>query len=1492
MGQKITQSKQTIQPDVDVFLLRYCPFYQCQKLLNNGLMSKSALVTTEKENFPLIAKIFYKSEFKPEDFETGKRKIIELQKKIEDTNVMNIAPITLIEDIDKAGMIIRQYYAYNLKERTYTMPYLSHIEKIWIAFQILFAVKELHTQIKVCHGDIKMENILLNSNGSVYLSDISPFKPAYIQNDDISTYTYFFGSNDDAEKACYLAPERLLEIGVSEQTKGLSSAMDVFSLGALFVELFIDEPIFDFSKLLNYKKGTFKIDTYLNKVKDETMRDLFRRMLVINPAERVSLNECLNIFADKVCPITIPKVMLHFNTLLNTTSYWKPDMVIGAIYKHWNQIWKCLYGLEEESPILYQQMSFVILNKLIIKPSFLSYMELRNKEYVMDDLSRNKVSLYNFDFLFSIDDTNTLNREEELKKDPEIFNRNNNKDCIIFFLNYIFNNIGCVKYQSSGLVALEMLKNLSTKVNDLMKLQYIVPYFVSMLQSKSNLICITSLHFLIDILHSINYDELILPTSDYNIFDSYIYPNILSLYESKEVSLTLEFTNVLDTLIELEETFLNIALKSKLQKLAQLRQRATLNTTSTGTFQIEKLTKEEACYKAYDQQLEEFKRNLYFVIEDLLSKNDEIDVTLTLIRKLPYLLNFYGGKNNEEFSKFIITNFNKKEWVIQKEIVKYIPEFVISLDEKNLTTLILPCMEVLATNCINEHKIYELCCAINKLIKNEYISSIQGITLFLSVLPFLVHPNMWIRKEVMEIFSSLTEVLNPNEVFIYLYSPIKDYLEIPVIQMTPEIIRNFTKPRLCRTFFQLELGNFEYKFKVAIEQDMKYIKLMDKIKSEIIFLEGITSNQKVEDYKQVYQGRTLYDVLTKEFQIFKNNNQFEELSDINQSFFGKVFWFSDSLSNYSLPMYLNNREIVYKEDNKLISIEQFKLRYLFKTLGISLKLVSLNELFEDIKKVEVSNENPGGAAGNKLEIKNYYAHKNFSTWKPQGRFISTLYSHNKKPIEKLVPSENNQFASFDSSGGAILWQVETNKIENCFNIKKQWSYFPETPKKVNYNKTICGIDNSNFVIACDNVLYKYFPQYTNATSAANVIYTSAEYNDITCCLTIGKNSQESQQIVFCNRSGLLNILDQRNPGMALTYEIPIEKGMISCICNSIEDKCIYLGTLGGYIMKYDLRINSIVKNFRYSSNTPIISMSPYKPYKYAIYDLYTMNKDPKFNKYLLINAGADDHEVGLWNVNSLNCDVLFKVNIIKNQERRPLTLDLPRMYLYGAEKDNNDKKLKTELNLKKNFSELKKYTYKYNSNFIRGLLMPNVNVEYYQNAERRLNKILSIYEAPGVAQCAISPCCDKEFSNAPYIFTAGNDMAIRYWDIAKEGMSMNEKRSFIFNAPNSLSEAIYSKSQFNNTTIIQSNEEYRPKGVKRDMPGFSEYMNFNGNTYCASYKNEFDESDENLKYCMKIADASHCSIITDILPLCVDDMNGGQNMLISGSWDGTVKVWR
>lgn len=182
----------------------------------------------------------------------------------------NVAPILDIrevqkdsKDITKGGVVlVRQYFNYNLKERIQSMPYLKQIEKMWITFQMIYSVYQLHSK-SFCHGDIKTENFCLTTAMTVFLTDAAPYKPAYIPQDELGLISYYFGEVINDRSVC-LAPERLIKkkenISLNEK---VTTAMDVFSLGCVIAELFSEKILFDLQGLLDYKESKVPFEVFL-----------------------------------------------------------------------------------------------------------------------------------------------------------------------------------------------------------------------------------------------------------------------------------------------------------------------------------------------------------------------------------------------------------------------------------------------------------------------------------------------------------------------------------------------------------------------------------------------------------------------------------------------------------------------------------------------------------------------------------------------------------------------------------------------------------------------------------------------------------------------------------------------------------------------------------------------------------------------------------------------------------------------------------------------------------------------------------------------------------------------------------------------------------------------------------------------------------------------------------------------------------------------------
>jgi len=1534
MGQRFSEKK--ISYDVKVIMNKYFPQYQILKILNNGMLSKTLLILNDVDKNPLIIKVFLKHEYNDEDRQLHKKEveIIEsLQNKLFLTNNFNIAPIIKLIDDYKVGIIFRQYIKYNLSERIYLMPNLSYIEKVWITFQLLVAVNNL-SSLNLVHGDLKPGNILLTSNLSVYLSDFATYKKAYIYIDDITSYTYYYGSNNSADKGgCYLAPERLIERG-EKRDDNKSEPMDIFSLGVIIAELFIEKNLFNFSSLLNYKKGNNElvdVDKMLSEIENEKIRKLIYDMIKIDLEERINISDALNYFTNEICPISMKGYLFQFNAMVNSSIFWKPDLYVGHMYRYWASIWKCLFGIESEPEPLFQHLNLEIANKILLNDPFAKTNTSRS---VFKNNEKNELFVEGFKLNFYPKNGKIVS---ELFENKNIFIENENEKCVFIIIDYLLQAMEYSQYDSSKLLAMEMVRNLSKRVDDISKLKLIIPYYITKLKGQNYLIKISALNYVFEIFNSINYNDLVLPVTEYNYFHIYVLPFLLNFSQNNE----LDYFNNIEKIIDIEKKFLDVTLKSRIMKLKEKDNEKNNKKMNKKYFYSE-------VFSDYDNSLEEFKHPIFKKVMDIIGKKNDIDLLIVIIRKLPILLELFGKSKVDDFNSFIISNLNKTNWILQKESLILITKMLNTLGKTSLVNYIIPCLDWHLTNNSEELKLIELIKSINNFLVMNYLSPIEAATFFKKLTNFLLHPNIIIRNNLMLLLKNILSKLTQEESYIYLYESLNKYLKIPLLELNYNSIINNLKRKLSRIIFQLELNNINYKTFNNYECK-KILPLMNIIIGKL--KEGNSSviedikNKNNEEIKSIgiedilrnysnnfyYNSETIQEIIRNKLSLYKEYSLIEPLEKFIKKEFGikeqalgdtfeakifsRVYWISDIIEKYELPKYSNNIDFPFEDKNdNILSMDPFKITYILKTLEISMKLVRFEELIEDLNKM---GDNKRGIRNNrnlsqnnlaknktistkkKEEIQNikylvnYNCNNSFLNWRPKGKIISTLYNHNEVPVEKILPMKDNKFCTFDQEGNSIIYKINNSENEDFTNINKIWDFNCHNNYRIKYKNVFSTLDNITFVVGTGNKLVQYFPSHIpDMKNASGILCKSIDESDITCLQSFGVDPCQNQKIIFGSKNGSINISDQRINKVALYKKLSKEKGVFSCVCESFDRDKFLIGTLDGNLLEYDLRINDVINEYKYNDNQniPILGINLYSPMKNTDYEVESFKKN---ERYIVLWSGNEEHEISFWNQNKSNyyCDLFLTVNILDyDDEIKSLPIEIPSL----------NKKNNIYNNLNHEFQSNLKYLYKLSSNFNKSKKILNTTIQndFYYYLNLNVSKICNFYENFSTVQSVLSPQIEvgpcNLWCNTPYIISAGNDMTIRYWDFTK-GKIFNKKddifdnkKSYIINAHNNMDFCKFTKTFFDQTYILQSNEGYNNNKKKQKMPGISEYQYFNGVAFQKLKQDEFDDGNEKLSFCTKLADAAHKSIITDLLAYNIDH----SNFLISSSWDGTIKIWK
>ena len=538
--EQIKERIENINTNLDNIIYLKIPFLKLNESLNKSLLFQTKLVLTKKpekledenefikqsikitkENVPLVLKSIPTNFLTEKERENNINFYKETKEKFCDLRRSpNVLPTCgIITEIPGHILILRQYITNTLKDILYNEPFLSFSEKLFIFIQILHGLKQLEEQ-DLCHGDLKPENILISSRMSVFLSDMSVYKPAYIKFKDLQFYQYLFvHSNCDSVEnmACYLAPERFLreDIITPPNKSAFTPEMDIFSVGAVMLEFFRNEEIFNRSVIYNKNEFTHVIGENLRllKLKDDestggcyaNLSMLLNNMLKYEPEKRINLSMCMQFLENKLLSFTINNFLLHLNSLLITSDIYQNDLFIAFCFRHFPQIFCMFYaqktakGNENQRetrlflgklPTLRNMPNLLILDKLFkVKPIYdikLKKELIFLKPKVRKNSDKNSKEEYDLDLM-----------HEELKEESlDDLLKNNcvrNDNSVVILIRNLMKSILNVEFKSSVFVGLEIIESLSqiliydSPENESLIVELILPYVISLFKDKSML---------------------------------------------------------------------------------------------------------------------------------------------------------------------------------------------------------------------------------------------------------------------------------------------------------------------------------------------------------------------------------------------------------------------------------------------------------------------------------------------------------------------------------------------------------------------------------------------------------------------------------------------------------------------------------------------------------------------------------------------------------------------------------------------------------------------------------------------------------------------------------------------------------------------------------------------------------------------------------------------------------------------------------------------
>ena len=675
---------------------------------------------------------------------------------------------------ERAGFMVRQYVKDSLYDRISTRPFLLNIEKKWIAFQLLLAIQQAHKH-GICHGDIKLENVMITSWNWVMLTDFASFKPTFLPEDNPADFNYFFDTS--RRRTCYIAPERFRTrvlneggvtgaagisatakdtsdnsflsnqvlgmatsqflpdsggIGVSTASSGdseaghdspcrgdLTQSMDIFSAGCVLIELFTEgAPPFNFAQLLSYRANEFDPIKTIEKIKDPQIKKLVDHMIQKDPKCRRNANAYLSEERGGVFPNYFYSFLQSYMQIFSTDQSMTPDQKIDKIY---------------------------------------------------DNLS-------------SILD---MVKEKETGFDSE---------GLVLIIPLITSNVRALQFCGSKIKALEILSSLSQHLADEIILDRIIPYIITKLTDHFPRVRIAAFYSLTSCVRAVKR----IPTYDANIFPEYILPNLFPLCHDRNECVRATFASGIAEIAQQSVRFLDLLMLSSQKDDEQTKDQ---NSKQLIGQSLNYNYRQEDTN--YDEELARLHEFVGSAVQLLLADPVNAVKQALMEHSATKLAIFFGKlKANDVLLSHMITFLNDKEDAQLRasfyENIVGVAAFV----GWQCSPMLLPLLqqglsdpeEFVVTGCIT---------AMLRLTSLGLLQKVALYELLKETTAFLVHPNLWIRQATAGFISAAAEQLDPIDVVVKLGAIVAPFLQKEVIQLNrPYLILNNVQTPIPRKVYE------------------------------------------------------------------------------------------------------------------------------------------------------------------------------------------------------------------------------------------------------------------------------------------------------------------------------------------------------------------------------------------------------------------------------------------------------------------------------------------------------------------------------------------------------------------------------------------------------------------------------------------------------------------------------------------------------------------
>ncbi|KAK8119190.1 uncharacterized protein PG998_003816 [Apiospora kogelbergensis] len=721
-----------------------------EKSMNSARFMKS--IRARNYHGLLLAKVTVKPHT-PMSLKSYGDKIMRERDKLRD--VPNALGFERAFETETNAYLLRQWLYSSLYDRLSTRPFLEDIEKKWIAFQLLCALRDCHAR-DIYHGDIKTENILVTSWNWLYLTDFTgSFKPARLPDNNPALYSYFFDIS--TRRTCYIAPERFL--GPEEEANeddGITWAMDIFSAGCVIAELFLETPIFTLSQLYKYRRGEFDpVISHLSRIPDQGLREMLSSMLALEPEKRYSAEQYLDIWnSPRIRHLAAPPISGPAKNL------GEADERIDRIYYDFDKI-----------------------------SYFLGYQDKKTSPDTARFSPRLGLGLFPVRL-------NIPNNEHYTSITPQPVADDGN----LIFLSVVVASLRNAARSAPKVRACDLLLAFAERLTDEAKLDRVLPYLMMLLNDEVDIVAIAALRSVTELLAMVT---VITPVNAH-VFPEYIIPRMQVFLtgasrlpsvgkERREPSALMRATyaSCLGRLATTASRFLTMTNILKEE-----------GSISMADPEVEGGSDAESAFVTlFDNSRKELAR-LFETHAKSLVEDVDASVRRAFLSSVPELCKFFGeAESNDIILTHLNTYLNDKDWMLKCAFFDTIVGIATYFGSTSLEEFNLPLM-VQALTDPEEHVVQAALHSLAELANLGLLSRTKTWELIDIVGRFTMHPNIWIRESAAEFLANSTIHLSQADKRCIILPQVRPLLKNAIIPDFSELglLAALKKP-LSRTVF-------------------------------------------------------------------------------------------------------------------------------------------------------------------------------------------------------------------------------------------------------------------------------------------------------------------------------------------------------------------------------------------------------------------------------------------------------------------------------------------------------------------------------------------------------------------------------------------------------------------------------------------------------------------------------------------------------------------